>query len=192
MIHYPRISIIALETLAIYIRGSDEIKGINIRNEHEIKLTAFADDMTTFLKDDQSAEKLLHVLNDFGRCSGLKLNESKLEACYLGTSSPADFHLNVDIKSCIEILGIFFSYNKKDAAKLNFESILNSLKKKLNLWKWRNLTVLGRVQIVKTFAINYHVCIMRVKRVCDRSTLFLLYFALYWTNQPFLNGRHYR
>ena len=31
-----------------------------------------------------------------------------------------------------------------------------------------------------------------VRRVCDRSTLFLLYFALYWTNQPFLNGRHYR
>ena len=69
--------------------------------------------MTTFLKDDQSAEKLLHALNDFDRCSGLKLNESKLEACYLGTSSPADFHLNVNIKSCIEILGIFFSYNKK-------------------------------------------------------------------------------
>ena len=33
---------------------------------------------------------------------------------------------------------------------------------------------------------------MRVRRVCDRSTLFLLYFALYWTNQPFLNGRHHR
>ena len=118
----PYLFIIALETLAIYIRGSDEIKGINIRNEHEIKLTAFADDMTTFLKDDQSAEKLLHVLNDFGRCSGLKLNESKLEACYLGTSSPADFQLNVDIKSCIEILGIFFSYHKKDAA-VNFEIV---------------------------------------------------------------------
>ena len=43
---------------------------------------------------------------------------------------------------------------KKDAAKLNFESILKSLKKKLKLWKWRNLTVLGRVQIVKTFAIS--------------------------------------
>ena len=110
--------------------------------------------MTTFLKDDQSADKLLKVLNDFGRCSGLKLNKSKLEACYLGTSSPTDFHINVDIKDCIEILGIFFSYNKKEAAKLNFESILDSLKKKLNLWRWRNLTVLGRVQIIKTFAIS--------------------------------------
>ena len=146
--------IIALETLAVYIRGSDEIKGINLRDEYEVKLTAFADDMTTFLKDDQSAENLLKVLNDFGRCSGLKLNKSKLEACYLGTSSPTYFHINVDIKNCIEILGIFCSYNKKEVAKLNFESILDSLKKILNLWRWRNLTVLGRVQIVKTFAIS--------------------------------------
>ena len=60
----------------------------------------------------------------------------------------------MDIKSCIEILGIFFSYNKKETAKLNFESILDSLKKKLNFWRWRNLTVLGRIQIVKTFAIS--------------------------------------
>ena len=60
----------------------------------------------------------------------------------------------MDIKSCIEILGIFFSYNKKEAAKLNFESIFDSLKKKLNLRRWRNLTVLGRIQIVKTFAIS--------------------------------------
>ena len=44
----PYLFIIALETLAIYIRGCDEIKGINIRKEHEIKLTAFADDMSYF------------------------------------------------------------------------------------------------------------------------------------------------
>ena len=150
----PYLFIIALETLAIYVRGSDEIKGINLRDEHEVKLTAFADDMTTFLKDDQSADNLMKLLKDFGVCSGLKLNKSKLEACYLGTSSTTDFNINVDIKDCIEILGIFFSYNRKEAAKLNFVSILDSLKKKLNLWKWRNLTVLGRVQIVKTFAIS--------------------------------------
>ena len=80
----------------MYVRGSNEIKGINLRDEHDVKLTAFTDN-------------LLKVLNDFGLCSGLKLNNSKLEACYLGTSSPTEFHTNVDIKSCIEILGIFFS-----------------------------------------------------------------------------------
>ena len=89
----PYLFIIALETLAIYVRGSDEIKGINVRDEHDVKLTASADDMTTFLKDDQSADNLLKVLNDFRLCSGLKLNKSKLEACYLGTSSPTEFHI---------------------------------------------------------------------------------------------------
>ena len=61
----PYLFIIALETLTIYVRGSDEIKGINVRDEHDVKLTASADDMTTFLKDDQSADNLLKVLNDF-------------------------------------------------------------------------------------------------------------------------------
>lgn len=50
----------------IYIRGSDEIKGINIWNEYEIKLIVFVDDMIIFLKDDQFVEKFLYVLNDFG------------------------------------------------------------------------------------------------------------------------------
>ena len=30
-----------------------------------------------------------------------------------------------------------------------------SIKEKLNLWRWRNLTVIGRIQIVKTFVILY-------------------------------------
>ena len=70
----PFLFIIALETLAMHVRGNDEIKGINLRNEHDVKLTAFADGMTTFLKNDQSVDYLLKVLNDIGRCSGLKLN----------------------------------------------------------------------------------------------------------------------
>ena len=35
----------------------------------------------------------------------------------------------------------------------NFNSILKSIKKTFNMWRWRGLTLLGRIQIVKTFAI---------------------------------------
>ena len=37
--------------------------------------------------------------------------------------------------------------------KANFESIIKSIKDILNMWKWRGLTLLGRIQIVKTFII---------------------------------------
>ena len=119
----------------------------------EVKLTAFADDMTTFLLDKESIDNLFIMLDDFGICSGLKLNRSKLEAISIGSPS-TNLNINFDLCNSIKILGIFFSYNAKEALRLNFESILESLKKKLNLWKWRNLTILGRIQIVKSFAIS--------------------------------------
>ena len=36
---------------------------------------------------------------------------------------------------------------------MNFDEILKSIKEKLQMWKWRGLTTLGRIQIVKTFVI---------------------------------------
>ncbi|KAL9963682.1 hypothetical protein ACROYT_G027211 [Oculina patagonica] len=149
----PYLFIIALEILAINIRSSKNIKGFKLSDNEEIKLTIFADDLTTFLKDKQSFENLLKMLRDFGCCSGLKVNNGKLEALHLGDSS---IKLDIGIKNMdkpLKILGIFFSYDKKQAVKLNFDSILDSLKKTLNLWKWRHLTILGRIQIIKSFAI---------------------------------------
>ncbi|KAL9978010.1 hypothetical protein ACROYT_G015484 [Oculina patagonica] len=149
----PYLFIIALEILAINIRSSKNIKGFKLSDNEEIKLTIFADDLTTFLKDKQSFENLLIMLRDFGCCSGLKVNNGKLEALHLGDSS---IKLDIGIKNMdkpLKILGIFFSYDKKQAVKLNFDSILDSLKKTLNLWKWRHLSILGRIQIIKSFAI---------------------------------------
>jgi len=50
----------------------------------EIKLTAFADDLTTFLQGIQSFERLSITLDRFGICSGLKLNTEKTEALWHG------------------------------------------------------------------------------------------------------------
>ena len=47
-------------------------------------------------------------------------------------------------------MSIYFDYNLRSKMKSNFESILKSI---LNMWKWRGLTLLGRIQIVKSFII---------------------------------------
>ena len=52
----------------------------------------------------------------------------------------------------IKILGVYFGYGAKQRDELNFRNILKSLKT-INLWKQRGLSLLGRIQIIKTFAI---------------------------------------
>ena len=53
----------------------------------------------------------------------------------------------------IKILGVYFNYHTATRKKLNFDSIFKSIQKTLSMWRWRGLTLLGRIQIVKTFAI---------------------------------------
>ena len=49
--------------------------------------------------------------------------------------------------------GIYFGGNVKERDDLNYTETLKSIKKSLMLWKWRGLSLLGRVQIVKIFTI---------------------------------------
>ena len=48
---------------------------------------------------------------------------------------------------------MYFSCNNSLRKKYNFEGTLKAVKKVLNLWRWRGLSLLGKIQIVKSFAI---------------------------------------
>ena len=54
----------------------------------------------------------------------------------------------------IKILGIYFGHDERQKNILNFIKTLKSIKESINVWKWRGLSLLGRIQIVKTFAIQ--------------------------------------
>ena len=60
----PLIFILCLEILFITLRADENIKGVKIV-DNEIKLTAYADDASYFLRDKFSAENLLQKLNFF-------------------------------------------------------------------------------------------------------------------------------
>ena len=54
----------------------------------------------------------------------------------------------------VKVLGIVFSYDEKLATSLNFDDKIISLKQTLALWKSRDLTVIGKIVIVKTFGLS--------------------------------------
>ena len=153
----PYLFIICLEILAINVRLNENIKGIIVDKE-EIKLEIFAD-ATSFLRDRTSLDALFKTNDCFTSCSGLKVNYEKTEAMLLGNHNPNPSTLitccdrNMTVKKAIKILGIHFTCNQILWKKLNFDETLRSISEKLHFWNWRNLTILGRVQIVKTFVV---------------------------------------
>ena len=54
-----------------------------------------------------------------------------------------------NLRNVIKILGIYFDGNDKERDDLNFRETLKSIKKSLNLWKWRGLSLLRRIQIAQ-------------------------------------------
>jgi len=117
--------VIGLDLPARAIKSHNLIKGITLGN-HEIKTTMYADDTKVFLSDMESISYLLKLLSQFKVASGLKVNNSKTEAMWLGkwknrSDTPFNFNWPVDP---ICALGAFFSYNTTKADKLNFDEKL--------------------------------------------------------------------
>ena len=74
-----------MELLAQRIRRSNDIKGIHIHENEEVKLTQYADDTTAILANVQSVSNLFELLSSFEKCSGLKINQAKSEMlCAIG------------------------------------------------------------------------------------------------------------
>ena len=161
--------IMVLEILCISIRGSKDIQGINVDTE-EIKLELFADDLTGFLRNDHSLKKFMELVETFGECSGLRINHEKSEVMLLGNSRHYSLRNDTEIgdlkiKHSVKILGVHFSYDLRTKRRMNFDEIVTSIKQKLHIWRWRDLTIIGRIQIVKTFIIP--IFLYRASMICS-------------------------
>uniref|UniRef100_A0A8D0QQM7 Reverse transcriptase domain-containing protein n=1 Tax=Sus scrofa TaxID=9823 RepID=A0A8D0QQM7_PIG len=73
----PLLFNIVLEVLAIAIRQTKVMKGIQIRRE-EVKLSLYADDMILYIENPKdSTQKLLKLINKFRKVTGYKINIQK-------------------------------------------------------------------------------------------------------------------
>ena len=61
------------------------------------------------------------------------------------------FQATQKLKKIVKILGVHFTYNLQAKQKLNVDELISSIQEKLRIWRWRDLTIIGRIQIVKAF-----------------------------------------
>ena len=126
----------------------------------EIKLSQYADDTTLIL--DGSRDSLLSslaMLDDFSKISGLRLNDTKTEALWIGASIGNDKILLSEKKlkwpkDKVKSLGLWISTDPELSASLNYNEKLEKVKEILRCWKYRRLTLLGKITVIKSLVVS--------------------------------------
>ena len=140
--------ILAMEPLACAIRKDHSIRGLLVPGSsgREAKMTLYMDDMSIICTDNTSLVKALGWSDCFSGASGAKLNRAKSECLYINWyENKIDLGLK-EKNERIKILGIEIG---KSMVKANWESRLPSIKGKLLKWKDRELTMTGKVLVIK-------------------------------------------
>ena len=89
----------------------------------------------------------------FSKYSGLQVTNDKTEIFAAGPHRLDEDSFSLKVCTSIKILGSVFDYHIPYRTKANFDFIFKSIQEMLNMWKSRGLTLLGKIEIVKSLII---------------------------------------
>jgi len=155
----PYLFILATEIMASGIKNHEDIEGIMIDNS-EFLISQLADDTTLFLKPSKrSFITCMKLLDIFASISGLTINYSKTLAVKIGLDRNLEFQLEgkPDIQWQSEgrftLLGIKYDLDQNNFTEGNYTNKIDEFSKCLNLWNYRQLTLYGKICIIKSIAL---------------------------------------
>ena len=169
--------VLVLDIVFLLIQENKKIHGLNIFN-HTFLYTAYADDPTFFLSNQQSVTEVIKVFEQFLLFSGLKPNKSKCEVAGIGALKRVSVALCgmecIDLTTkTIKILGIHFSYNNIVKNNENFMKHIRKIEQVLKLWRMRYLSIEGKITVFKTLALSKIIHLALVTDV-PKSTILAL------------------
>ena len=150
--------LLIVETVALKLRQNKHIKLVNIHGLNKL-LGQYADDLwTAMMYDKKSFDEQMLTFKKFQLFSGLCINYNKTEIMRLGacTGSNAKIYSKLPLiwsDSPMRILGIKVFPRCEDIVNSNYQNTLDKVDNIFKTWKWRNLSLIGKVQLVNTLAI---------------------------------------
>ena len=154
----PYLFIIGVELLSLKLKENPNITGVTI-NGTEPLVSQYADD--TFLMLDGSETSLreaLRCFEFFHAVSGLKINQSKTRAVWIGNKKYSDNVLCPEFNlywshSNFRVLGLDFCLDLQKMTDINFSKKIKEVSGLLKSWQHRKLTLLGKITVVKSLAL---------------------------------------
>ena len=187
----PILFLLIAQVFSSKLEHNSNIRGIKI-NGINILLSLFADDTDIFLEaTGSSVDEVMKEIRNFGLVSGCKSNMDKTLCIPLGAakhntnllSHIRNFYGETFIDSSFTALGIDFdnSSSLQEISDLNFSNKLNKAKSRAKFWKSRDLTLFGRVTIIKSILMAQFVYIATAmprpsNKIVDELTKFIFNF----------------
>ena len=172
--------IICIEPLIRNIKANGNINSVesNLLRINIPKVYSFADDITVLAKNE--ARGLQAVFTEYEAltgASGLTLNAEKTEILRFGQPGVDIVYrvnyggIDHDIRprERIKVNGIFLLQNPAVREDINVAAALDSMGKLLQSWSVRRLTLLGRILIIKTFAVSKMIYLMQTLMLSEKS-----------------------
>ena len=174
--------ILCMEPLLRNIEANNRIKPIKselLRTDLP-KTYAYADDVSAVLKNDgESLQQLFFEYEILTKMAGLELNADKTELLIIKSRNvninAAALRLsvrycgkiyNLNANDKIKINGILLQQNEVKMKIDNVSEICQKMEKHLKSWSARQLSVLGKILIVKTFGIFQVIFLLQTLNLC--------------------------
>ena len=154
--------IISIDPLIRNIESNILISPLTMAPGCMIKTLAYADDIAVITTNcDSTLNEVFKEYNRLTQCSGLRLNADKTEIINLSIAGKRRSVVNYDNLTiqiehgeAVTVCGNYISVDENAAYQKNITEKIIKLEQQLNRWKGRNLTINGRMIIIKTFAIS--------------------------------------
>lgn len=149
--------IIAVEIMAAKIRQNNNIKGFRFGpDSKEHKISQYVDDSTISISSMHSIYHVLDTVEMFGRVAGPKLNLNKTEGIWLGPYKHVhSIFAGISFKEePIRCLGIYVGHSKEACCERNWMAKVKKIQASLQVWKTRNLSLIGKVLLLKTLGLS--------------------------------------
>ena len=109
-------------------------------------------------------------MDDFYEASGLKLNDKKTEALWIG-SKRGSSEVQLPERNFkwpnhkVKALGVWLSVDPETTATLNYDEKLEKVRNTLSCWKYRRLTPIGKITVQKSLVVSQLVYVLSPLRL---------------------------
>ena len=159
--------LIAIEVLLIKLTYSDQVHRFAISQERDIEFEpeGFADDVILFLNATKPRvlQKVLNILTDFGKLSGLHLSKPKTQIMMVGSARDTAITagvLKLQLVNRIRYLGVYvYSKDNPGEHDSNFDMVFDKMKSILASRAWMHHSPIGTALICKSLmaTVGVHV-----------------------------------